>query len=212
MQYLRQRDIGLFCCKSRSFFGYNVIIYTLQHHLKMDYNHDAYLNFPCSSDTESVWLLFQRPRIIFITMTFYLTSAANVLIYYMLKFSAEKLSSSPYLSCWLLSLSDLPSAVVVHFCSEWVSNLTSLFLSLISVSLRQYQYVSTNANCLYTVIPGFVIPYRTLFGYTFKRADKMLGGHNFGHWKGVYKFGKKIELSGPKFYWFLDRFIIMLFN
>eukprot|EP00116_Pleurobrachia_bachei_P012584 sb/3472846/ len=69
---------------------------------------------------ESLWQMLRHPRVVFVTVTFYLTTMANVLLYYMLKFSAENISSSPYLSCWLLAASDLPSAFLIHFCSGWV--------------------------------------------------------------------------------------------
>ena len=66
---------------------------------------------------ESLWRMLRYPRVMFVTITFYLTTMANVLLYYMLKFSAENISSSPYLSCWLLAASDLPSAFLIHFCA-----------------------------------------------------------------------------------------------
>ncbi|XP_063682248.1 uncharacterized protein LOC134817073 [Bolinopsis microptera] len=99
-----------------------------------DVEEDICLSESSSAGTESVWLLLQRPRLIFITLTFYLTSAANVLIYYMLKFSAEQLSSSPYLSCWLLSLSDIPSAVLIHFCSDLKRRPVNFWVQTVAVA------------------------------------------------------------------------------
>ncbi|KAL5254279.1 hypothetical protein ACHWQZ_G013905 [Mnemiopsis leidyi] len=99
-----------------------------------DVDEDIILSESSAAESESVKLLFQRPRLIFITATFYLTSAANVLIYYMLKFSAEKLSSSPYVSCWLLALSDLPSAAVVYFCSDVKRRPVNFWVQLIAVA------------------------------------------------------------------------------
>lgn len=90
-------------------------------------------NYDSKAREENVWLVLKRPRLVFITATFYLTTTANVLIYYLLKFSAENISSSPYLSCWLLSLSDIPSAILIHFCSNLPRRLVNFLVQLIAV-------------------------------------------------------------------------------